>query len=120
MFRTACTRHVDDVIFVVDVSGSIEKHRVEAVRELLVSVVAALDVGPTATRVGAVYFSNASNIAFKLDQYTTRQDVQEAIRSIPYTDGRSNLAAGLRTARRHLLQVSRLTEQQAVPGITCA
>ena len=120
MFRTACTRHVDDVIFVVDVSGSVQGHRVKAIRELLVSVVADLDVGPNATRVGAVYFSSASHIAFKLDQYTTRQGVQQAIRRIPYTGGYSNLAAGLRTARHHLLQVSRLTQQQAVPGITCA
>jgi len=108
------------VIFVVDVSGSIKMHRVEAVRELLVSVVDALDVGPTATRVGAVYFSTASYTAFTLDQYTTRQDVKEALRRIPYEGLRSNIAAGLRTARYQLLQASRLTEQQAVPGITCA
>ena len=116
MCRTACNSQVD-VVFVVDVSGSVQRHRVEAIRELLVSVVADLDVGPNSTRVGAVYFSNASDTAFTLNQYTTRQDVQEALRRIPYAGGRSNIAAGLRTARYHFLQASRLTEQQPVPGI---
>jgi len=97
-------------------SGSVQRHRAKAVRELLVSVVADLDVGPNATRVGAVYFSNASDTAFTLDQYTTGQDVQEALRRIPYAGGKSNIAAGLRAARNHLLQASRLTEQHAVSG----
>jgi len=104
------------VIFVVDVSGSVQRHRVKAIRELLVSVVADLDVGPSATRVGAVYFSDASDTAFTLDQYTTRQDVQEALRRIPYAGGKSNITAGLHAARNHSLQASRLTEQHAVPG----
>jgi len=99
----ACTSYID-LIFVVDVSGSIQLERIKLVREFLVSIVADLDIGPTQTRVGAAYFSNDSYTAFTLDQYTTRQDVQEALRYIPYIGGKTNIAAGLRIARTNLLQ----------------
>ena len=102
---TACTSYID-LVFVVDVSGSIHSHRIDSVREFLTSIVADLDVALTSTRVGAVYFSNSSYTAFTLDQYTNRQDVQEAIRYIPYIGLKTNIAAGLRLARTHLLQAS--------------
>jgi len=104
----ACTSKID-LLFVVDASGSIQFERMKSVREFLVSIVADLDVGPTSTRVGAVYFSNESHTAFTLDQYNSRQDVQEAIRYIPYLGGRTNIAAGLRLARTHLLQATDTT-----------
>lgn len=94
-----------DLVLVVDVSGSIQSERIKMVREFLVSIVADLDIGPNATRVGAAYFSDESYVAFTLDQYMTRQDVQEAIRYIPYIGGKTNIAAGLRIARTDLLQV---------------
>ena len=103
--HAGCTSYID-LLFIVDVSGSIQFERINVVREFLVSIVADLDVGPTATRVGAVYFSNDSHVAFHLDQYTTRQDVQEAIRYIPYIGAKTNIAAGLRKARTDLLQAS--------------
>ena len=102
-----CTSYID-LIFVVDASGSIQFERMKKIREFLVSIVADLDVGPNATRVGAVYFSNNSYTAFTLDQYWTRQDVQEAIRYIPYIGAKTNIAAGLRRARTELLQVQLL------------
>ena len=103
--NAGCTSYID-LIFVVDVSGSVQFERMKLVREFLVSIVADLDIGPMATRVGAAYFSNDSYTAFTLDQYTTRQDVQEAIRYIPYIGARTNIAAGLRIARTTLLQAS--------------
>jgi len=103
--NAGCTSYID-LIFVVDVSGSVQFERMKLVREFLMSIVADLDIGPTATRVGAAYFSNDSYTAFTLDQYTTRQDVQEAIRYIPYIGARTNIAAGLRIARTTLLQAS--------------
>ena len=57
---TACTSYID-LIFVVDVSGSIQFERIKMVREFLASVVADLDIGPNSTRVGAAYFSNESH-----------------------------------------------------------
>jgi len=104
VFNAACTSYID-LVFVIDVSGSIQFERMNTVREFIVSIVADLDIGSTSTRVGAVYFSNDSYTAFTLDQYNSRQDVQEAIRYIPYIGGRTNIAAGLRLARTGLLQV---------------
>jgi len=108
VFAAACTSYID-LVFVIDVSGSIQFERMNTVREFLVSIVADLDIASTSTRVGAVYFSNDSYTAFTLDQYNSRQDVQEAIRYIPYIGGKTNIAAGLRLARTRLLQVRSTT-----------
>ena len=105
---TACTSYID-LIFIVDVSGSIQFERIKIIREFLVSIVADLDIGPNSTRVAAAYFSNESYTAFTLDQYNTRQDVQEAIRYIPYIGGKTNIASGLRVARTEILQ-ARITD----------
>jgi len=99
-----CTSYID-LVFVVDVSGSIQSERMKHVREFLVEIVADIDVGPNSTRVGAAYFSDDAYTAFTLDQYSTRQDVQEAIRNIPYIGGKTNIAAGLRMTRTDLLEV---------------
>ena len=101
----ACTSYID-LIFIVDVSGSIQSERVQRVREFLVSIVGDLDIGRDSTRVGVAYFSDDAFTAFTLDQYFNRQDVQEAIRYIPYLGGKTNIAAGLRITRTHLLQVT--------------
>jgi len=105
--HVACTSYID-LVLVVDVSGSIQSERIKMVREFLVAIMADLDIGPNSTRVGAAYFSGSSTVAFKLDQYSTRQDVQEAIRHIPYIGGKTNIAAGLRLTRTDLLQVRTL------------
>ena len=111
--RTGCTSYID-LIFVVDVSGSIQSERIKMVREFLVSIVADLDIGLNSTRVGAAYFSDEAYVAFTLDQYWTIQDVQEAIRYIPYVGGKTNIAAGLTITRTDLLQVTYLHSLHAV------
>ena len=110
----ACTSYVD-LILIIDVSGSIQFERIGVVREFIVSIIADLDVGPNSTRVGAVYFSEEAYAAFSLDQYQSRQDVQEAIRYIPYIGGRTNVAAGLRVARTNLLQANRAARALSLP-----
>jgi collagen type VI alpha len=69
------------------------------VNEFMASIVSDLDVAWNSTRVGAIYFNNASHVAFSLDTYVTRQDVRQALRGIPFLAGTANLAAALRMAR---------------------
>jgi len=100
----ACTSKID-LVLIIDVSGSIQFERINVVREFLVSIMADLDIGPTSTRVAAVYFSDEAYTAFPLDRFQSRQDVQEALRYIPYIGGRTNVGAGLQIARTNILNV---------------
>jgi len=88
-----------DLVFVLDASGSIQRERMNFVREFIVSVVNNLEIGLSATRVGAVYFSTSAFVAFTLDAYTNRQDVAQAIRAIPYIGSTTNIADAQRQAR---------------------
>ena len=102
-----------DLVLVLDASGSVQRERMHYVREFAEEVVMKMDVGPTATRVGGVYFSDAAVVEFTLDQYTTKQDVIQGIRNIPYVGGRTNLADAQRKARTGVLEVCPLGQQNS-------
>jgi len=84
-------------MFVLDSSGSVDRVRFNVVKEMVVSVISALDIRPNRTRVGLIYFSNNAFIAFNLNDYgQVKQDVIEAIRRVPYLGNLTNTAAALR------------------------
>ena len=55
-----------DVAFVVDASGSIRRERFPLVLSFIQSVIDQLDVHPSQTRVGAVYWSDNAFLQFDL------------------------------------------------------
>jgi von Willebrand factor type A domain len=101
----ACSAYID-LVFIIDSSGSIQWERVNYVRQFLASVVNGLDIGPTATQVGAVYFSTSASVAFTLSQYNTRQDVAQALLGMPYIGNTTSLADAQRKARTGIFGVS--------------
>lgn len=92
-----CTGKVD-VAFVLDASGSIRNERFPKVIEFVVSIIEELQVSQQDTRIGAVSYSDNAAPQFLLNTYNTKQDVQLAVRSIPFMGGRTNTASGLRHA----------------------
>jgi Mg-chelatase subunit ChlD len=92
-----------DVVLILDSSGSIQWERMKYVRNFSIEVVNQFYIATDATRVGAVYFSTSATVAFTLDQYSTKQDIVQALQSIPFIGDRTNLADAQRMARTGIL-----------------
>ena len=56
-------------------------------------------IGPDATKVGAVVFSEQVRLAFSLDTYTDAQSIKDAILGLAYLGQTTNTPEGLRVTR---------------------
>ncbi|XP_066288855.1 uncharacterized protein [Branchiostoma lanceolatum] len=79
-----------DVVFVLDGSASINNQHTgnfDKVKQFAVKMLSDLDIGPTATRVGAVQYSKTVISEFKLADHTDRDSVERAFNNVKYQDG---------------------------------
>ena len=63
-----CTQE-GDIVFVVDASGSINEENFALMKEFLEEMVIDLDIESGRLQVGAVTFSDTSNLVFQLNRY---------------------------------------------------
>jgi len=73
--RLAECQGAADVVFAIDVSGSIRQERFGLIREFFVSIVENLEVFNDRVRVGALTFSDSATLQFRLNERVSRQDV---------------------------------------------
>ena len=66
-----------DLVFLIDVSGSIRRTRFQLVLQFIIDIVAGLDVHTSRVRVGLITFSDNSDVQFYLDTYDNRQDIMQ-------------------------------------------
>jgi len=66
---------VIDLAFVLHSAGTVYPERWHYMTQFVVNIVKQLDVGPDRTRVAVITWSNRAHVAFKLNQFTSRQDV---------------------------------------------
>ena len=96
-----------DLCFIIDSSGSIRDNNPpggqpdnwELQLDFLARLVDLFTIGPTATRVGAVVFSEQVNLAFSLDRYSDAESVENAIKGLGYLGQTTNTPQGLRVTR---------------------
>ena len=88
-----------DICLVIDSSGSIRDSNPsdgtdnwQLQLEFLATLVGAFRVG---TRVGAIVFSTDARLEFSLNTYTTKDEIQNAIRDLNYFGGFTNTAEAL-------------------------
>ena len=93
-----------DVVFLVDNSATISATKYDQLLDFIVNVVAQLDVDSGKVRVAAVTFSETPIIQFRLPTYSTRLDVANAIRRLPYSGYETDTAAALRLLRNDLFK----------------
>ena len=101
----ACDVKVD-LCLIIDSSGSIRDHNPrdgsdnwETQLDFLSDLVGDFTVGPDATRVGAVVFSEQVRLEFPLDRYTSVEALQGAIKAIPYMGQTTNTPEALSQTR---------------------
>ena len=101
----ACDVKVD-LCLIIDSSGSIRDHNPrdgsdnwETQLDFLSDLVGDFTVGPDATRVGAVVFSEQVRLEFPLDRYTSVEALQGALKAIPYMGQTTNTPEALSQTR---------------------
>ena len=94
-----------DLCFIVDSSGSIRDNNQGNIDnwslqlEFLSRLVDLFTIGPDATKVGAVIFSDQVRLAFSLDTYTDARSIKDAILGLAYIGQTTNTPEGLRVTR---------------------
>jgi len=74
----ACRSRLD-VVFAVDASSSVGEENFQRTLDFVRDVVASLDVDSGNSRVAVLSFSDAVDMRFHLDEYTSRADLADAI-----------------------------------------
>ena len=103
-----------DLCLVIDSSGSIRDNNppggspdnYQLQLEFLGSLVRAFSIGPDATRVGALIFSEQVILEFTLSQYDNTDAIVQAILSSPYLGQTTNTPEALRQTRLQCFNVA--------------
>ena len=81
-----CSARVD-LVFVLDGTGSVGATNFERMKTFVQKMVSDFDIGPEATRVGVVVYSNEAWLAISLDAFEDARSLQDAIGGISYPGG---------------------------------
>lgn len=98
----ACAGQRLDLALILDQSTSIGNQDWQNVVAFLTKVTNSLEVSTTQVRIAVATFNQAASVIFKLDRYSSRQEVIDAITNIAYNGGDTNIASGLRVTWRDI------------------
>ncbi len=107
-------RNVVDLCFIIDSSGSIRDNNpadgsydnYDLQLEFLADLAGSFTVGPDATQIGAVLFSEQVTLEFKLNEYTDATMVQNALRNMEYLGEFTNTPRALQVTRQQCFSSS--------------
>lgn len=83
---------VQDVVFVIDSSGSIGSTRFQLIREFTANITTELFHNSPNSAVGVILYSDSAHIHFNLLTYTNLNALLSAISSLPYSSRGTNTA----------------------------
>ena len=87
---------VQDVVFVIDTSGSIGSSQFQLIREFTASITTELIHNSPRTAVGVILYDDTAHIEFNLRNYTSPNTLLSAINQLPYTGRGTNTSDALR------------------------
>ncbi|KAM8785024.1 collagen alpha-1(XIV) chain isoform 1-T1 [Rhynchonycteris naso] len=108
------TPAIADIVILVDGSWSIGRFNFRLVRLFLENLVTAFDVGSDKTRIGLAQYSGDPRIEWHLNAFSTKNEVIEAVRNLPYKGG--NTLTGL--ALNYIFENSFKPEAGARTGVS--
>ncbi len=97
MLVSSCDQ--EDIVFLVDSSGSIQRNNWQLVLEFMTNIVRDYQIGPNNVRIGVALFGNDVQPVFQLNAYSNKNDVISAISQMPYLDQTTNTPAAIRYMR---------------------
>lgn len=89
-----------DILFLFDSSHSIGKGSFERSKHFAITVCNALDIRPDRVRVGAFQFSSTPRLEFRLDSFSTRQEVKARLKRMVFKGGRTETGLALKYLMR--------------------
>jgi len=119
IFVLDCRNKTVDIGFILDNSRSINFYAEDNawqrhVLGFVTALVRRFGVSETNARFGVVDFSSDAELRISIDQYTDIGALLPAIRALPFVGGRTNIAAGLRTARTDLFNYTSRPDSQKI------
>lgn len=108
------TSAIADIVILVDGSWSIGRFNFRLVRLFLENLVTAFNVGSEKTRIGLAQYSGDPRIEWHLNAFSTKDEVIEAVRNLPYKGG--NTLTGL--ALNYIFENSFKPEAGARTGVS--
>uniref|UniRef100_A0A8C9D1D3 Collagen type XIV alpha 1 chain n=2 Tax=Panthera TaxID=9688 RepID=A0A8C9D1D3_PANLE len=108
------TPAIADIVILVDGSWSIGRFNFRLVRLFLENLVTAFNVGSEKTRIGLAQYSGDPRIEWHLNAFSTKDEVIEAVRNLPYKGG--NTLTGL--ALNYIFENSFKPEAGARTGVS--
>ncbi|KAI5106466.1 collagen alpha-6(VI) chain [Silurus meridionalis] len=78
---------VADVVFLVDGSTSILSTNFERIKFFMISIVNSTQVGQNNVRICTIVYSNVPKIQFRLNDYHSKEEVQNAVSALHYPTG---------------------------------
>ena len=89
----------EDIVFLVDSSGSIQKNNWQTIQDFIKNIVRDYTIGLYNVRIGLAIFGNDVQPIFQLNTYSTQYEILNAIDGIPFLDQTTNTAAAIRYMR---------------------
>ncbi len=89
----------EDIVFVVDSSGSILRQNWPLVLNFMKNIIQGLNIGPDSVQVGVVLFGDDVYPQFQLNTFYNKNDILNQIDRIQYLDQSTNTPAALRYMR---------------------
>ena len=86
---------VQDVVFVIDTSGSIGSSRFQLIKELVANITTEIVYSSPRSAVAVILYASSAYIQFNLQAYTTLSSLLSAINQLPYTGGGTDTAEAL-------------------------
>ena len=97
-----CDEAEIDLVFVMDSSTSVTEANFVLMKDFVKDFLTIADIDNGNVRVGIVLYSTNVHVEFNLNTYRTKNDVFDAIDSIPYRYGSTNTADALKTMRTEM------------------
>ena len=98
-FITAPNCDLEDIVFVVDSSGSILQQNWPLILSFMKNIVRDLNIGPNNVQIGVTIFGDNNYPQFQLNTYSRKEDILNMIDRIPFLDQSTNTQEALRYMR---------------------
>ncbi|NXJ75106.1 VITRN protein, partial [Trogon melanurus] len=119
--RLACSKtclNSADIGFVIDGSSSVGTSNFRTVLQFVANISKEFEISDTDTRIGAVQYTYEQRLEFSFDEYSTKQDVLNAIKRISYWSGGTSTGAAISYASEQLFSKSKPNKRKIMILIT--
>ncbi|NXH79123.1 VITRN protein, partial [Hydrobates tethys] len=107
-----------DIGFVIDGSSSVGTSNFRTVLQFVANISKEFEISDTDTRIGAVQYTYEQRLEFSFDEYSTKQDVLNAIKRISYWSGGTSTGAAISYASEQLFSKSKPNKRKIMILIT--